>query len=81
MKATLIITGDDMQVNLDADTDTERRILSALKEGVKFTVMSGSNIALARGGSLRSFGYSPIHSDRRAPEAIALVLDREDKAE
>ena len=77
MKATLITTGKDMQINLEADTKTERLILAALKEGAQFTVVGGSNIELSRGGTLRYFAHSAIHQDSRPPEAIALLLVRE----
>ena len=86
MKATLITTGKDMQINLEADTKTERLILAALKEGVKFIVVNGSNITLCKGGAIRSFGQSKMwvatnQHDTKPPEAIALLLVREDETD
>lgn len=81
MRATLIITGDDMQVNLESESDTEKKILGAVLGGEKFTAVNGSNISLTRGGCLRSFENPLGIADRNTitPYAIALVRDREAK--
>lgn len=77
MRATLIITGNDMQVNLEADDDAEKRILGVIKAGAKFTAVNGSNISLSRGGCLRSFDTSMGVSGRDTVDSIALLKARE----
>lgn len=57
MKWSMMIRGDALQMNLEAENDHERKALDILREHKGQAVLhNGVNVDLCQGGYLRNFG-------------------------